>query len=84
MLLGALGEVPDSTFGNSILEMGVDPTIGELLAAQLTCLLKRIVCKTAIVAMVVLDCNAAYCLNASFAHVVSSADKSCIRCMYCR
>jgi hypothetical protein len=47
-------------FGDPILEMGVDPVKSESLAALLTCLSKSIVRKTAIVAMVVLDCNAVF------------------------
>ncbi len=60
LLSGALGEVPNSTFSDPILEMGVDPAKGESLAALLTCLPKSIVRKTAIVAMVVLDCDAVF------------------------
>jgi hypothetical protein len=52
LLLGALGEVPNRTLGDPILEMGIDPKKAELLAALLTCLLsKSIVQKTTIIAM---------------------------------
>jgi hypothetical protein len=60
LLLGALGEVPNRTLGNPILEIGVDPAKGESLAALLTCLSKRIGRKTTIIAMVMFDCNAMF------------------------
>jgi hypothetical protein len=72
LLLSALGEVPNCTFGNPILEMGVDPAKGKLLAALLTCLSKNIVRKTTIVAMIVLYCNS----------VFSSVLLECIFCFY--
>jgi hypothetical protein len=52
LLSGALREVPDGTLGNSILEMRIDPTEGELLLVLLAWL-ECIVCKSTIVAMVV-------------------------------
>ncbi len=55
LLAGAVGEVADGTFCDSILEMGVDATEGELLIALLAGLLEGIVGKAAIVAMVVAD-----------------------------
>jgi hypothetical protein len=57
LLSGALGEVPNCTLGNLILEMGVDSAKGESLAALLTCLSKGIFHKTTIIAMVMLDCD---------------------------
>ena len=60
LLLDALGEVSNCTLGNPILEMGVDPTKGESLAALLTCLSKSIVRKTTIIAMIMFDCNAMF------------------------
>jgi hypothetical protein len=72
LLSGALGEVPNCTFGDPILEMGVDPAKGESLVALLTCLSKIIFRKTTIVAMVMLYCNA----------VFSSVLLKCIFCFY--
>ncbi len=60
LLSGTLREVPNCTLGDPILEMGVEPAKGESLAALLTCLSKRIVCKTIIIVMVMLDCNAMF------------------------
>ncbi len=55
LLSSTLREVPDGTLGNSILEMRIDPTEGELLLVLVACLLECIVCKLTIVAMVVFD-----------------------------
>ena len=55
LLQGILGEVANCSLCNSILEVGIDPTEGELLAALLACGDKCIVCKLAIITMVVLD-----------------------------
>jgi hypothetical protein len=60
LLLGALREVSNHTLDDSILEMGIDPAKGELLAALLTCLSKSIVHKTTIIAMVMFDYNAMF------------------------
>jgi hypothetical protein len=60
LLSGALKEVLNRTLGDPILEMGVDPTKGESLAALLTCLSKSIVRKTTIIAMIMFDCNAMF------------------------
>ncbi len=57
LLSGALGEVPNCALSNSILEMGVDLSKGESLAALLKCLLKSVVHKTTIIAMVMFDCD---------------------------
>jgi hypothetical protein len=57
LLSGALEEVLNRMLGNPILEMGVDPAKGELLAALLTCLSKIIVRKMTIIAMVMFDCD---------------------------
>ncbi len=87
LLSGTLREVPDGMLGNSILEMRIDPTEGELLLVLLACLLECIVRPLTIVAMVVFDGYAvltANCSNASFAFIVSSDNKSCIRCTYRR
>jgi hypothetical protein len=80
LLLGALREVPDGTLGNSILKMRIDTAEGELQLVLLACLLECIVCKL----MMVMPCSAANCSNASFAFIVSSDDKFCIRCTYRR
>ncbi len=56
--MSALREVPDGLFGNSILKMRVDTTEGESLAGLLARRLEVIVSKSAIVAMVVLNCDA--------------------------
>ena len=54
----ALGEVADGLLGNPILEMGVDATEGESLLGLFTCRLEIVVCKAAVVAMIMLDANA--------------------------
>ena len=54
----ALGEVADGLLGNPILEMGVDAAEGESLLGHLTCCLEIVVCKTAIVTVIMLDANA--------------------------
>ncbi len=87
LLLGALQKVPDGTLGNSILEMRIDPAEGELLLALLTCLLECIVRKLTIVAMVVFDGYAVLggkLLECFLCFIVSSDNKSCIRCTYHR
>ncbi len=58
LLAGAVGEVADGAFCNSILEMGVDTAEGELLVALLAGLFEGVVGKSAIVAMVVADGDA--------------------------
>ncbi len=58
LLAGAVGEVADGVFCNSILEMGVDSTEGELLVALLAGLFEGVVGKLAIVAVVVADGDA--------------------------
>ncbi len=60
LLSGALREVLNRTLGDPILKMGIDPAKGESRAALLTCLLKSIVRKTTIIAMVMFDCNAMF------------------------
>jgi hypothetical protein len=49
----ALSEIPDVILGNAILEVGVDPTEGELLPFGTAAALEGIVCKLSIVAVVV-------------------------------
>ncbi len=51
-------EVLDGLFCNAILEVGVDPTEGELLPFGTAAVLEGVVCKLSIVAMVVEDANA--------------------------
>ena len=55
LLPGILGEVANCSLRNSILEVSTDPAEGELLVALLACDDKCIVCKLAIITMVVLD-----------------------------
>ena len=52
---GAFGKVLDRALGYPILEVGIDPAEGESLLFLLTRQLESIVCKPAVVAMVVLD-----------------------------
>ena len=54
----ALSEVPDGLFCNAVLEMGVDPTEGEMLPLCTAAVLEGIVCKLSIVAVVVEDTDA--------------------------
>ncbi len=58
MLLCALLEVPDGLFCNAVLEVGVDPTAGETLPLCTAAVLKDVVCKLSIVAVVVEDTDA--------------------------
>jgi hypothetical protein len=51
-------EVPDGLFCDAILEMGVDPTEGEMLPLCTPAVLEGIVCKLSIVAVVVEDVDA--------------------------
>jgi hypothetical protein len=48
-----LSEIPDGFLGNAILEVGVDPTEGELLPFGTAAVLEGIVCKLSVVAVVV-------------------------------
>jgi hypothetical protein len=51
-------EVPDGHFCNAILEVGVDPTEGELLPFGTAAVLEGVVCKSSLVAIVVEDVDA--------------------------
>ncbi len=53
-----LSKVPDGFLCNAILEVGVDPTEGELLSLCTAAVFEGIVCKLSIVAVVVEDANA--------------------------
>ncbi len=53
-----LVEVPDGFFCNAILEVGVDPTKDETLPLSTAAVLKGVVCKFSVVAMVVEDADA--------------------------
>jgi hypothetical protein len=53
-----LSEVPDGLFRNAVLEMGVDPTEGEMLPLCTAAVLEGVVCKLSIVAVVVEDVDA--------------------------
>ncbi len=54
----ALSEVPDGLFCDAILEVGIDPTEGEMLPLCTAAVLKGVVCKSSIVAVVVEDTDA--------------------------
>ncbi len=53
-----LSEIPDGLFCNAILEVGIDPTEGEMLPLCTATVLEGVVCKSSIVAMVVEDADA--------------------------
>jgi hypothetical protein len=75
--------IPDSMLRNPMLKVCIDSAESKLLLVLLACLLEGVVRKTTIIAMVMLDfmpCSAANCSNASFAFIVLSDEKSCIRC----
>jgi hypothetical protein len=48
-----LSEIPDGFLGNAILEVGIDPTEGELLPFGTAAVLEGVVCKPSVVAVVV-------------------------------
>jgi hypothetical protein len=50
-----LSEVPDGFFRDAVLEMGIDPTVGETLPLYTAAVLEDVVCKLSIVAVVVED-----------------------------
>ncbi len=50
-----LGKVTDRALGDPILEMGVDATEGELLAACLARLFERVVCELSIIAVIMFN-----------------------------
>jgi hypothetical protein len=50
-----LRDVSDGSLRNAILEMGVDPAVRDCLIALLAVLLERVVCKPAVVCVIVLD-----------------------------
>jgi hypothetical protein len=52
---GTLWKVSNCTLGDSILEVGIDPTKGEFLPALLAWLFGGVVSESTIVAMVVFD-----------------------------
>ncbi len=58
LLPRTLLEISDGFLCNAILEVGIDPTEGELLSFGAAAVLEGIVCKTAIVAVVVEDADA--------------------------
>ncbi len=58
LLPGALGGVLNHALGDPIMEMSIHITEGKLLVALLACLLKCIVHKLLIVAVIVLYCHA--------------------------
>ena len=48
-----LSEIFDGFLGNAILEVGIDPTVGELLPFGTAAVLEGVVCKSSVVAVVV-------------------------------
>jgi hypothetical protein len=58
MLPCTLVEVSDGLFCNSVLEVGIDPTEGELLPLGTAAVLEGAVCKSSVVAIVVEDADA--------------------------
>ncbi len=57
----AFQEVLDGLLGNATLEVGVYPTEGELLPCIEPCLLKGVVLKASVVAVVVQVLDSAFC-----------------------
>ncbi len=51
-------KVPDGLFCNAILEVGIDPTEGELLPPCTAAVFEGFVCKSSVVAVVVEDADA--------------------------
>jgi hypothetical protein len=60
LLARALQEVLDGLLGDAILEVGINPTKGELLSCITACLLKGIVVKAPIVAVLVHDFDSVF------------------------
>ncbi len=58
--MSALQEAANGSFRDAILEVGVYPAEGELLALSLTGLAEHAVCEAAVVAVVVLDSYAVF------------------------
>jgi hypothetical protein len=57
LLLRTLSEIPDGFLCNAILEVGIDPTEGELLSLGAAAVLEGVVCKSSVVAVVVEDAD---------------------------
>ncbi len=55
LLRCALLEVPDGLFCDAVLEVGIDPTEGELLPFGTAAVFEGVVCKLSVVTMVVED-----------------------------
>ncbi len=58
LLPRTLPEISDGFLCNAILEVGIDPTEGELLSFGAAAVLEGVVCKTSFVAVVVEDADA--------------------------
>jgi hypothetical protein len=58
LLPRTLPEISDGFLCNAILEVGIDPTEGELLSFGTAAVLEGVVCKTSVVAVVVEDADA--------------------------
>jgi hypothetical protein len=58
LLMHTLPEVSDGFLCNAILEVGIDPTEGELLSLSAAAVLEGVVCKMSVVAVVVEDADA--------------------------
>jgi hypothetical protein len=61
LLPRTLPEISDGFLCNVILEVGIDPTEGELLSFGTAAVLEGIVCKTSVVAVVVEDAYTVLC-----------------------
>jgi hypothetical protein len=60
LLPGALREVPDRALGDSISKVRIYPTEGKSLIALFACLFESVVCKSAIVAVIMFNCHAVF------------------------
>ncbi len=58
LLPRTLPKISDGFFCNAILEVGIDPTEGELLSFGAAAVLEGVVCKLSVVAVVVEDADA--------------------------
>ncbi len=57
LLPRTLPKISDGFFCNAILEVGIDPTEGELLSLSTAAILEGVVCKTPVVAVIVEDAD---------------------------
>ena len=85
LLLHTFQEISNGFLRNAILEVGIDPTEGELLSLSTAAVLEGVVCKSSVVAVVVEDatpCCLAKCSKAHLASIVSSEVSFVIRWIY--